>query len=159
MASLCVNTFSVVHEFVCYITRDIMVDPVIAEDGHSYERSAIERWYEEHTTSPLTSENIDTNLFPNHNLRKIIQDWQVAKQKFEIDIDGELCGQLFNAILKTFLVYLPMMIIRANASIFSIIINGLSLLMVVSILVSSDSRFSKLIRAICRWRFDGALRN
>ena len=93
MASLCVNTFSVVHEFVCYITRDIMVDPVIAEDGHSYERSAIERWYETHTTSPVTNEDIGKTLVPNHNLRKMIEDWQVA------DI-GELCGRLFNASSK-----------------------------------------------------------
>ena len=41
MASLRVATSSEVHEFICYITRDIMVDPVLAMDGHSYERSAI----------------------------------------------------------------------------------------------------------------------
>jgi len=96
MASLRVATSSEVHEFICYITRDIMVDPVLAMDGHSYERSAIERWYETHTTSPVTNENIGKTLVPNHNLRKMIQDWQVAKEKFENDI-GELAGRLFNA--------------------------------------------------------------
>jgi hypothetical protein len=96
MASLCTSTSSVVHEFACPITHDIMVDPVLANDGHSYERSAIERWYETHTTSPVTNESIGKTLVPNHNLRKMIQDWQVAKEKFENDI-GELIGPLFNA--------------------------------------------------------------
>ena len=96
MASLRVATSSEVHEFMCSITRDIMVDPVLAMDGHSYERSAIERWYETHTTSPVTNKDIGNTLVPNHNLRKMIQDWQVAKEQFENDI-GELAGRLFTA--------------------------------------------------------------
>ena len=96
MASLRVATSSEVHEFMCSITRDIMVDPVLAMDGHSYERSAIERWYETHTTSPVTNKDIGNTLVPNHNLRKMIQDWQVAKEQFENDI-VELAGRLFTA--------------------------------------------------------------
>lgn len=30
-----------IEQFICPITLGIMVDPVIASDGHSYERSAI----------------------------------------------------------------------------------------------------------------------
>lgn len=32
-------------EFLCPITFELMIDPVIASDGHTYERSAIEKWY------------------------------------------------------------------------------------------------------------------
>lgn len=32
-----------------------MVDPVIAADGHTYERAAIQEWLQTHTTSPVTS--------------------------------------------------------------------------------------------------------
>ena len=36
------------NNFKCPITHDIMRDPVIAADGHSYEREAIERWLTMH---------------------------------------------------------------------------------------------------------------
>ena len=31
-----------------------MVDPVIAADGHTYERSAIQQWLQTKSTSPVT---------------------------------------------------------------------------------------------------------
>jgi hypothetical protein len=39
--------------FVCPITMEVMRDPVIAADGHTYEREAIENWLRRgHRTSP-----------------------------------------------------------------------------------------------------------
>ena len=35
---------SYLQTFICPITGDIMKDPVIGSDGHTYERSAIEQW-------------------------------------------------------------------------------------------------------------------
>ncbi|EOD34457.1 hypothetical protein EMIHUDRAFT_228637 [Emiliania huxleyi CCMP1516] len=44
-----------------------MSDPVMAADGHSYERSAIERWLATKSTSPMTGEAlVHTFLAPNH---------------------------------------------------------------------------------------------
>lgn len=40
---------------VCPITHQLMNDPVMAADGHSYERDAIERWFSAHRTSPSTN--------------------------------------------------------------------------------------------------------
>lgn len=40
--------------FVCPITHSTMVDPVQTCDGMTYERVAIERWFQTHNTSPLT---------------------------------------------------------------------------------------------------------
>ncbi|CAI5470619.1 unnamed protein product [Closterium sp. Yama58-4] len=40
--------------FVDCITQEIMRDPVITADGHSYERAAIEKWLVHHDTSPMT---------------------------------------------------------------------------------------------------------
>ena len=71
-------------EYQCPISFELMTDPVIAEDGHSYERSAIEDWFGRGSlTSPKTGEPIGTNLFPNHNLRKLIEEYQeaIAKQQ------------------------------------------------------------------------------
>ena len=37
-----------------------MRDPVLAIDGHTYERKAIESWLKKHGTSPMTDEVLDT---------------------------------------------------------------------------------------------------
>jgi hypothetical protein len=42
-------------EFMCPLTMEIFVDPVITEDGQTYERAAIEVWFSNHSTSPLTN--------------------------------------------------------------------------------------------------------
>jgi hypothetical protein len=64
--------------FDCPINMTPMVDPVMAADGHSYERTAIERWFREHpreTRSPCTNMVLDNKkLTPNHTLKKCIQD-------------------------------------------------------------------------------------
>jgi len=39
-------------DFICPITTELMSDPVMAADGHSYERTAIERWLATKSTSP-----------------------------------------------------------------------------------------------------------
>ena len=43
-----------------------MVDPVMAADGTTYERRAIQQWLEQHDTSPLTGAKLDhLHLSPN----------------------------------------------------------------------------------------------
>ena len=42
-------------EFLCAITHDIMEDPVICVDGHTYDRVAIEKWLQNHNTGPKTN--------------------------------------------------------------------------------------------------------
>ena len=60
-------------EFICPITRETMRDPVIASDGFSYEREAIERWLSEHDTSPMTNQLMEHLLVvSNHNLRRLL---------------------------------------------------------------------------------------
>lgn len=57
-----------------------MADPVVAADGHSYDRSCIEGWFGRgKDTSPLTNERLpNTVLIPNHALRNAIQAWRDA---------------------------------------------------------------------------------
>lgn len=53
----------------CPITQMPFVDPVVAADGHTYERAAIERWLEEHDTSPMTRVKFKSReLVPNRAL-------------------------------------------------------------------------------------------
>ena len=60
-------------EVLCPITTEVMVDPVVTADGHSYERTAIESWLARgKTTSPLTGEQLaHTMLTPSYALRAL----------------------------------------------------------------------------------------
>jgi hypothetical protein len=55
-----------------------MVDPVIAADGHTYERAAIEEWFQDHATSPMTSAQLPhTALIANVMARQWIAEWEL----------------------------------------------------------------------------------
>ena len=59
-------------ELVCPITGEIMADPVVCADGHSYERKAIECWLAKNDTSPRTNLRLRSKrIMPNHQLRAI----------------------------------------------------------------------------------------
>lgn len=79
-------------EFVDCITQEIMQDPVITADGHSYERTAIEKWLKYHDTSPKTGEvlppppggvGVDKTLRPNHILRGQIIEYKEKLAKMQ----------------------------------------------------------------------------
>ena len=71
------------NSFLCPITSNLMVDPVVAADGHTYEREAIEEWLRRgHNTSPLTNLRMERRLVANHALRKSIEEF-VARQNSE----------------------------------------------------------------------------
>jgi len=58
----------------------IMSDPVIAADGHTYEREAIKTWLREHKTSPRTNLELrHTHVIPNHSLKSAIQEFQSSQ--------------------------------------------------------------------------------
>ena len=83
--------------FLCSITCDVMVRlgvslrapspsvfaqeiPVVAADGHSYERAAMQEWLRAHDTSPLTNEVLaHTTLVQNIALRHAIEEWQAQQ--------------------------------------------------------------------------------
>lgn len=56
----------------CPIGHHAMTDPVVASDGHSYERSNLTQWLSRKRTSPLTGEQVDFYV-PNHALRAAIE--------------------------------------------------------------------------------------
>jgi len=43
------------NEYLCPITMDLMRDPVIAMDGHTYDRKAISSWLSKSQKSPKTN--------------------------------------------------------------------------------------------------------
>ena len=51
-------------EYVCPLTLELLVDPVMAKDGRIYERSHILAWLSRNATSPVTREPMGTELTP-----------------------------------------------------------------------------------------------
>ena len=60
-------------ELVCPITFSLPVDPVMAEDGNVYERSAIEDWLEKQRKSPVTNLAMGTRLLPALQVKNMIR--------------------------------------------------------------------------------------
>ncbi len=80
------------NECFCPITQEIMEDPVMAQDGHTYERSAIQRWFDMgKRISPKTGARLlSTELILNHTMRSLIQDLKaqmpvLARHKLNMD--------------------------------------------------------------------------
>jgi len=61
-------------EFICPITYELLREPVVATDGHTYEKNSIEKWLKTSHISPRNGETIDSQVIPNYNLKKLIQD-------------------------------------------------------------------------------------
>lgn len=73
---------SVPNEYLCPITMAIMVDPVFTQDGHTYERVAIEDWLQQRQTSPKTNAPLsDKRLVENHALRALIGVWRESNRQ------------------------------------------------------------------------------
>lgn len=59
----------------CPITGEPMINPVVAADGHTYERSAIARWLQTSDKSPLTGAVlVHKDLVPNYMLVSSLQE-------------------------------------------------------------------------------------
>lgn len=61
---------------LCPITSEMMADPVIAEDGHTYERAALMSWIERNPTSPMTREPIGQMVIPNRGIKAAIEEYK-----------------------------------------------------------------------------------
>lgn len=68
-------------EFLCPITHEVMKDPVIAADGYSYEREAIDSWIKtKNRSSPMTNLPLQTTLLtPNRTLKMAICRWSSSQ--------------------------------------------------------------------------------
>tara|TARA_B100002052_G_scaffold298852_1_gene333832 strand:+ start:3839 stop:4147 length:309 start_codon:yes stop_codon:yes gene_type:complete len=56
----------------CPISMTLFYDPVIAEDGFTYEKDNIELHFLTKKTSPMTNINIETKLIPNIIIKQLI---------------------------------------------------------------------------------------
>ncbi|KAJ0702618.1 putative U box domain, armadillo-like helical, Zinc finger, RING/FYVE/PHD-type [Helianthus annuus] len=97
--NICVSTFNI-HKmeddmvevprfFICPISLQIMKDPVTAVTGITYDRDSIEHWLStaEVAQCPVTKQSLtkDSDLTPNHTLRRLIQAWCVTNASYGVD--------------------------------------------------------------------------
>jgi hypothetical protein len=67
---------------LCPIMKTLMKDPVSIADGSTYERSAIERWLQQHGRSPLTNLPLTHRVIvPNVALKNVIEDFLLSQQR------------------------------------------------------------------------------
>lgn len=60
-------------EFVCPIMHELPMDPVMAEDGHVYERKAIEEWFAcGNGKSPVTNSAMGSRVLPAVQVKNMI---------------------------------------------------------------------------------------
>lgn len=75
------------NDFRCPISLEIMVDPVTAADGYSYERSQIKTWFDTgNKTSPKTNLVLEhTFVNPNQILKQQIREYteKIEQQRLQ----------------------------------------------------------------------------
>lgn len=60
--------------------QEVMEDPHVAADGYTYDRKAIETWFEKNDKSPMTNlPLLNKSLIPNYTLLSAIMEWKGAK--------------------------------------------------------------------------------
>ncbi|KAF8054636.1 hypothetical protein N665_1322s0020 [Sinapis alba] len=65
------------NHFLCPLLKDVMNEPCVAADGYTYDRHAIEEWFEKHDTSPMTDSPLENkDLLPNYTLYTAIMEWR-----------------------------------------------------------------------------------
>lgn len=67
-------------EFLCPISLDLMRDPVLCDDGHTYERTVILQWLDTNPTSPTTRQPMSPQTIrPNYALKAAIERWRKSQ--------------------------------------------------------------------------------
>jgi serine/threonine protein kinase len=77
---------------ICPLTFELFRDPVVAQDGHTYERIAIEQYIRKNGRSPITKQALSIeNLIPNLTLKKIVDSFETLVRnksyQFILDVD------------------------------------------------------------------------
>lgn len=78
--------------FCCPITATVMSDPVVAKDGQSYERAAIEKWLRRNKTSPVSRLPLSVSeLTPNRTLKDVIDHF--TRERSATDLPQRVRGR------------------------------------------------------------------
>lgn len=71
------------ENFICPITLDLMLEPVKASDGYTYDKTAIIDWYKKSAISPFTREDLSPEFISLNELKEEIKDY-ISKNNLNI---------------------------------------------------------------------------
>uniref|UniRef100_A0A1J3EMM3 RING-type E3 ubiquitin transferase n=1 Tax=Noccaea caerulescens TaxID=107243 RepID=A0A1J3EMM3_NOCCA len=84
---------NIYEAFICPLTKQVMQNPVTLENGQTFEREAIEKWFNEcrengrPLSCPITSKQLSiTDLSPSIALRATIEEWRARNECLKLDI-------------------------------------------------------------------------
>ncbi|CAL9240869.1 unnamed protein product [Arabidopsis halleri] len=84
---------NIYEAFICPLTKQVMHNPVTLENGQTFERDAIEKWFQEcrengqPLSCPITSKQLSiTDLSPSIALRNTIEEWRARNDALKLDI-------------------------------------------------------------------------
>ena len=101
LPSLFAKGTEIFKDWICPISFKLMVDPVVAQDGHTYERTAIDTWLLNNSTSPMDRSPItNKKLYTNIGLKGAIQLWKNNNPDI-VKEDEQLDRQIDMASLRT----------------------------------------------------------
>jgi len=63
-----------IKSYMCSLSKMILLEPVLAQDGYTYERQMIEKWLIDNTKSPVTGEYMNNDLIEVHPIKSRISD-------------------------------------------------------------------------------------
>ncbi|XP_022993475.1 uncharacterized protein LOC111489474 isoform X2 [Cucurbita maxima] len=71
------DVIEIPENFLCSISLELMIDPVIVSTGQTYERYNIQKWIDRgNTTCPKTQEQLQSLILtPNFAMRNLISEW------------------------------------------------------------------------------------
>eukprot|EP00475_Leptophrys_vorax_P009862 TRINITY_DN1654_c0_g2_i2.p1 TRINITY_DN1654_c0_g2~~TRINITY_DN1654_c0_g2_i2.p1 ORF type:complete len:966 (-),score=231.44 TRINITY_DN1654_c0_g2_i2:1623-4520(-) len=80
-----IPSLSIPGVLMCPLAGVMFTDPVVAADGYTYERAALEQWRVKHgNVSPITRESADLSIvYPNTSLTWLIQQFQKGLIEFK----------------------------------------------------------------------------
>ena len=83
------------QDFYCPITGELMKEPVLGKDGHSYEKSEILRWLEGNSTSPMTREPLTADdLVDNLPLKRSIEEIRDRLKEEQLKVESRVSEEV-----------------------------------------------------------------
>ena len=77
----------ILYSNMCPITQDIIVEPVIADDGITYEKTYIENWLNVKSISPITREVLSNNCVDNKIYISLVEKLCIIDEGFKDEYD------------------------------------------------------------------------
>ena len=83
------------EDLCCPISHDLMINPVLISDGHTYEKNNIIRWLKTNNKSPLTNEIVKFNYYEQDKFIKkmmchhLIKEHNLSKKEANIIISND----------------------------------------------------------------------